>query len=88
MIDCFRGRTVAIACPKLDDTGPYIEKLTHIFADNSIKSITVAHMEVPCCSGIVYVVTQALEKASRGDIPLTDITIGIDGTIKDERNTL
>ncbi len=75
------GRSVAIACPKLDDIGPYIQKLSTIFAGNTIRSITVAHMEVPCCSGIVYAVQAALEQSGR-DIPVTDVTVGIDGTLQ------
>jgi hypothetical protein len=74
------GRSIAIACPKLDDIEPYVQKLATIFAANSIKSITVAHMEVPCCHGIVRLVRHALSMAGRADIPLTDVTIGVDGT--------
>ena len=76
------GRTVAIACPKLDNVTPYVEKLTGIFANNTIRSVTVAHMEVPCCTGLVRVVQQALTAAGRNDIPVRDVTIGIDGTIQ------
>ncbi len=78
------GKTLAIACPKLDDIEPYITKLTAIFANNSIKSITVAHMEVPCCGGIVYAVQQAIEASGRTDIPVRDVTIGIGGEILTE----
>jgi len=39
-------------------------------------------MEVPCCGGIVRAVHAALEQAGRDDIPLHDVTIGIDGTIQ------
>lgn len=76
------GKAVAIACPKLDDVSLYIDKLTRIFADNPIRSVTVAHMEVPCCTGIVMVTQTALENSGRTDIPLTDITVGIDGTTR------
>ena len=81
-----KGRTVAIACPKLDNVGPYIEKLANIFADNKIRSITVAHMEVPCCGGIVYAVVQALKQAGRTDIPMQDVTVGIDGRLKESNS--
>jgi ferredoxin len=76
------GKTLAIACPKLDDVEPYVQKLAYIFANNTIRSITIAHMEVPCCSGIVRVVRMALEQAGRNDIPVRDITVGIDGEIR------
>jgi len=78
------GRAVAVACPKLDDVGPYTDKLTRIFADNPIRSVTVAHMEVPCCTGIVVAAKTALENSGRTDIPFTDITVGIDGTVQSE----
>ncbi len=50
-------------------------------AAHSIRSITVAHMEVPCCTGIVRVVQAALAEAGREDIPVRDVTVGVDGTI-------
>lgn len=78
-----KGRTVAIACPKLDDIGQHTDKLAAIFAGNDIRSITVAHMEVPCCGGIVRAVEQALKQAGRTDIPVRDVTVGIDGSLKD-----
>jgi NAD-dependent dihydropyrimidine dehydrogenase PreA subunit len=78
------GRAVVIACPKLDDVGPYIDKLTRIFADNSIRTVTVAHMEVPCCTGIVMAARAAMDASGRTDIPFGDITVGIDGTVKAE----
>ena len=79
------GRTLAIACPKLDDVQPYVEKLASIFANNSIRSLTVAHMEVPCCGGIVAAVTEALQRSGRTDIPVLELKIGMDGSIVEER---
>jgi hypothetical protein len=78
------GKTVAVACPKLDDIAAHAAKLAEIFGRNDIKSVTVAHMEVPCCTGIVYAVQAALEQAGKPGIPVRDVTIGIDGTIKRE----
>ena len=79
------GKTLAVACPKLDDVEPYVEKLTSIFANNSIRSLTVARMEVPCCSGIVGAVREALKRSGRSDIPLVELKIGMDGSIVEER---
>lgn len=73
------GKTLAVACPKLDDTGPYVEKLTGIFANNDIQSITVARMDVPCCMGLVHVVQTALA-ASGKEIPFHDVVVNVDGT--------
>jgi len=76
-----KGRIVIIFCPKLDmDIEGYIEKLSEIFRLHAIKSITVAHMEVPCCSGVRYVVDKALEKAGK-KIPVTEKTITIAGSV-------
>lgn len=76
------GKSLAIACPKLDNVEPYIEKLSAIFALNTVRSVTVAHMEVPCCSGIVRAVREALQHAQRMDLPVTDIIVGIGGTVE------
>lgn len=76
------GKRLAIACPKLDNLDPYVQKLAAIFSRNRIKSVTVAHMEVPCCSGIVRAVQVALAQANRTDIPFHDVTIAINGTVK------
>lgn len=77
-----RNRSVVMACPKLDQVGPYVEKLATIFRENDINSITVAHMEVPCCFGLMQLVRVALEMSGRSDIPVYDINIGIQGEIK------
>jgi NAD-dependent dihydropyrimidine dehydrogenase PreA subunit len=80
------GKTLAIGCPKLDDILGYAAKLEEIFTHNDIRSVTVAHMEVPCCNGIVMAVSQAISRSGKSDIKVKDITIGIDGTLKGERN--
>lgn len=76
--DLLKGKALAIACPKLDDTSAYVDKLATIFSTNEIKSITVAIMEVPCCRGLDVIVRQALEKSGK-NIPLETIIIGVDG---------
>ena len=76
-----RGRRLVIACPKLDDTSGYLEKLTQILAVNEVNSLTVAIMEVPCCSGLERLARAAL-KASGREIPISIITIGVDGRLK------
>ncbi|NQU75975.1 MAG: 4Fe-4S binding protein [Planctomycetes bacterium] len=75
------GKTLAVACPKLDDIEAHIEKLASIFANNTVRSLTIAHMEVPCCATIMAAVGQALELSGRTDIPVRELTIGIDGSI-------
>ncbi len=79
--DFMRGKVVVNACPKLDNAEAYVKKLTDIFAQNDIRSITVAIMEVPCCMGLQAIVTQAL-KASGKDIPVERAVIGVNGERK------
>jgi hypothetical protein len=76
--ELIKGKALAIACPKLDDTTAYVDKLAHIFSANDIKSITVAIMEVPCCRSLDIMTREALQKCGR-DIPLESIIIGING---------
>lgn len=76
--DFIQDRVVLNACPKLDDTSPYVEKLTQIVRDNNIQSLTVAIMEVPCCRGMAMFAQKALEQAGR-DIPLEVVIIGVNG---------
>ncbi len=74
-----RGKKVIMFCPKLDSaTEEYIEKLAMIFADNIIRSITVLHMEVPCCFGTKSIVHSAQEKAG-SEISVEEINISIQG---------
>ena len=69
--ELLRGRIVIIFCPKLDSgIEGYIDKLAEIFSLHAIRLITVAHMEVPCCSGVRYVVDKALEKAGKNGVPV------------------
>lgn len=75
------GKKLVIACPKLDNTENYSDKLAAIIANNSIKSVTVAHMEVPCCNGIVMITKQAIANSGK-NVELNDVTITIDGNIK------
>ena len=74
-------KALIVACPKLDDFQAHQDKLTEILRQSGLKSLTVVHMEVPCCSGLVYMAKQAM-LASGNVIPFSDVTIGVQGTIK------
>ena len=76
-----RNHVTLIGCPKLDG-GDYAEKLMQIIANNNIKSVTVARMEVPCCGGIENAVKRALQASSKF-IPWRVVTISTDGRILD-----
>lgn len=74
------GKVLLIGCPKLDDADMYREKLAEMLRSNSIQSIDVTYMEVPCCFGLVRLVGQAVEDSGR-DIPVTLTRVGIRGQI-------
>lgn len=74
-------KSLLIGCPKLDDLDVYHQKLVEIFKRNKLSSITLVHMEVGCCFGLSRLVNSALHE-SGADIPLQEIIIGIDGSIK------
>jgi hypothetical protein len=74
------GRSIVVGCPKLDDTDFYVDKLTDIIKQNKLNSLTVVHMEVPCCSGLTHIATQAVA-ASGLQLAFDDVTISLQGNI-------
>ena len=78
--DFLKNHSLLVACPQLDDFQAHLKKLTDILSHSSVKSLTVVHMEVPCCSGLVHMAQQAIE-ASGLNVPLYDVTIGTMGDI-------
>ncbi|MBE7558213.1 4Fe-4S binding protein [bacterium] len=82
--DFLCGRPVLIACPKLDNVAPYAAKLAAIFAAARPRSLSVLHMQVPCCTGIVRL-AEAARAASGLHLPLRDVTISIEGEVLSER---
>ena len=81
--DFLKNHTLLVACPKLDDFPAHLKKLTDILSRSTVKTLTVVHMEVPCCSGLVHMVKQAMQLSGK-DIPLREVTIGIKGDLKPE----
>jgi len=74
-------KVLIIFCPKLDQTiDEYIDKLSDIFKNNNILSVSLVHMEVPCCFGVERIVSAAIQKAGKV-IPVKDITISIKGEV-------
>ena len=79
--DLLKGKILLVGCSKLDDAVLYRDKISRILKNNKIKSVTVVHMEVPCCFGLIKLVEDAV-KISGKNIPLINIEIGIKGDIK------
>jgi Pyruvate/2-oxoacid:ferredoxin oxidoreductase delta subunit len=79
-----KDKTIAIACPKLDEGHDvYREKLTALIDKANIASLTVMTMEVPCCSGLLRLAQDAVVHASR-KIPIKSVIVGIEGDIKND----
>ena len=76
--DLLKDKILLVGCPKLDDTQVYEEKIGQILKENNIKSITYAHMEVPCCFGLVSIITEAISRSGK-NTPFKDIIISIKG---------
>lgn len=76
--DLLRGKVLLVGCPKLDDISRYKEKFIQMLENNDIRSITYAHMEVPCCFGMVSAVKEAIS-ASGKKVPFDEVTISIKG---------
>lgn len=82
--DYLKGRSISIACPKLDSNiDIYIDKLVNMIDDANINTLTVMTMEVPCCNGLLTLAKQAVENAKR-KIPVKSIIVGIKGDILKE----
>ena len=80
-----QGKTLAIACPKLDQgLQVYHDKLVRLIDEAEIKSITVLVMKVPCCGGLGRLVSSALATAER-EVNATIQTIDFDGSVIDTK---
>jgi len=79
--DLLEGKTLLVGCPKLDDLEVYREKISQILKNNRVKSVTYAHMEVPCCFGLSGVIKDACINSGR-DVPYAEVTISISGKRK------
>ncbi len=79
--DYLKGKTLAIACPKLDSNKEvYVDKITSLIDNAQVDTITVIKMEVPCCGGLLQLAKMAMDRASR-KVPIKLLTVGIQGEI-------
>ena len=79
-----KGKSLAIACPKLDDgQDNYVEKLVSMIDDAKINTLTVIIMQVPCCRGLLAIAQQALRQAKR-KVPVKAIIVSLQGEILSE----
>lgn len=82
--DFLSGNAIAIACPKLDETTPYLQKLAQIFKTANLSSVKVVVMEVPCCSGLAALAREAARMAGMST-PIEIVTVGIKGNLLEKR---
>lgn len=77
-----KGRVPLVGCPKLDEKGSFITRLSEILASNDIKDITVLHMTVPCCAQLNGMVAEAIKRSGK-DIPVKSYVVGIEGSLRE-----
>lgn len=82
--DYLKGKSIAIACPKLDEgQDEYVENIKSLIDDAKINTLTVMTMQVPCCQGLVAMAEQALQQAKR-KIPIKSIVVSLQGDVLSE----
>lgn len=78
--DLLKGKKAVIACPKLDDINGYVEKIAAIISQNTVYSLTVAIMSVPCCTGLQRIVEEAVAKSGK-NIAIKKVVVDVGGEI-------
>ena len=76
-----KGKSLAIACPKLDSNmDAYVNKIAAMIDHAQINTITVMIMQVPCCGGLLQIAKAAVSSAQR-KVPVKLMVVSIEGTI-------
>lgn len=79
-----KGKSIAIACPKLDsEQEEYVEKIKSWIDDAKINTLTVMIMQVPCCRGLLALAKQAASQATR-KVPIKYVVVGLQGDVLEE----
>jgi hypothetical protein len=79
-----KGKSLAIACPKLDsELDSYVSKIKSLIDDAKINTLTVMMMQVPCCGGLLQIVKAASQHAER-KVPVKSVIVGVEGEILQE----
>jgi ferredoxin len=83
--DYLNGKTLTIACPKLDEgQDVYVEKLQALVELAGIRSLTVMIMQVPCCGGLLRLARTAVARSTR-KLAIRNLVVSLQGAIlKDE----
>ena len=75
-----KDHSIAVGCPKLDNAEFYIDKLAEILKASKLRSLTVIHMEVPCCFGLTHIAREAIAR-SGVEMSFEDVTVGLRGDV-------
>lgn len=76
-----KGKSLAIACPKLDsEQETYVEKLKLLMEESMINTLTVLIMQVPCCRGLLGHAARALRESGR-KVPVRAVVVSLQGEI-------
>jgi len=82
--DYLKGKSLAIACPKLDEgQDEYIEKIKAWIDEAKINTLTVMIMHVPCCRGLLALAQQAAAQSQR-KVPVKYVIVSLQGEILEE----
>jgi len=76
-----KDKVVMIGCPKFDDKEAYVQKFSDIFKSNEIKSLTLVHMQVPCCFSFKYILDEAMKRSGKA-MGYKEVIVTIKGEIK------
>lgn len=79
-----QGRSVVVACPKLDYTEPYTEKLAEIFKNAATPKAIVVVMEVPCCKGLTMIAKQAAALSGNNDLVVEEHVLSVRGELLEQ----
>jgi ferredoxin len=76
-----KGKSLAIACPKLDnEQDSYLKKLIQLIENANINTLTVLIMQVPCCGGLLQLAQMAVMQSKR-KVPVKAIVVSAEGDI-------
>jgi len=82
--DYLKGKSLAIACPKLDSgQDSYVQKMIALIDQSKVNTITVMIMTVPCCGGLLQMVKMAADNASR-KVPIKAAIVSVEGEVISE----
>ncbi len=82
--DHLTGKSIAIACPKLDEgQDVYVEKIKSMLNDAKVNTLTVMIMQVPCCSALLGLAKQAVSDSER-KVPIKCVVVSLQGEILQE----